>query len=184
MLNVRLPLVRLGELHRVPATARPPANYREAKGCYRRCQRFKSTRRDRRAKRARPAMSWSIGGPDERGRWVGYGVPAYCDHPKCNAEIDRGLSYVCGGEPYGGEFGCGLYFCGKHLTSTATKDQVCPRCAASRPSPYAKIKPEHPDWIHHLLIDESWAEWRAENPGEVKRLSALIPAKSAVSALG
>jgi hypothetical protein len=46
-------------------------------------------------------MSWAIG---YDGRWkrdIGYGVPAYCDHPGCNEEIDRGLAHVCGGEPYG-----------------------------------------------------------------------------------
>ena len=56
-------------------------------------------------------MSWSIGFDSNWNRDIGYGVPAYCDNPKCNKEIDRGLSYVCGGEAFGGEKGCGLYFC-------------------------------------------------------------------------
>lgn len=34
--------------------------------------------------------------------------------------------------------------------------------------PY-KPKPEHPDWIKHLLTDDSWEEWREENPGFVKQ---------------
>jgi hypothetical protein len=59
-------------------------------------------------------MGWSIGWDGTWKRDIGYGVPAYCDHPECSAEIDRGLSYVCGGDPYGGEHGCGLFFCGKH----------------------------------------------------------------------
>lgn len=62
-------------------------------------------------------MSWAIGFDEKWQRDIGYGVPAYCDHPGCKAEIDRGLPYVCGGEPYGGSNGCGLYFCEKHLTS-------------------------------------------------------------------
>ncbi len=53
-------------------------------------------------------MGWSIGSDGDRD--IGYGVPAECDHPDCTAEIDRGLSYVCGGDPYGGEYGCGLFF--------------------------------------------------------------------------
>ena len=44
-------------------------------------------------------MGWSIGFDTRWNRDIGYGVPAYCDHPGCNKEIDRGLSHVCGGEP-------------------------------------------------------------------------------------
>lgn len=104
-------------------------------------------------------MSWSIGFDRHWKRDVGYGVPALCDHPDCKAEIDRGLSYVCGGEPYGGEHGCGLYFCPKHARS---EHQQCPRCRTGR-EPYAP-KPDVPEWINHKLTDESWAAWRAENP--------------------
>lgn len=55
-------------------------------------------------------MGWSIGFDSNWGQDIGYGVPSTCDHPDCDAEINRGLSYVCGGEPYGGDEGCGLYF--------------------------------------------------------------------------
>ena len=59
-------------------------------------------------------MGWSIGYDEKWARDIGYGVPAVCDHPDCDARIDRGLSYVCcNQEPRGGE-GCGLYFCEKH----------------------------------------------------------------------
>lgn len=54
-------------------------------------------------------MGWSIGYDSKWKRDIGYGVPAWCDHPGCIEEIYRGLSHVCGGEPYGGERGCGLY---------------------------------------------------------------------------
>lgn len=54
-------------------------------------------------------MGWSIGYDKKWKRDVGYGVPTTCDHHDCNEEIDRGLSYVCGGDIYGGERGCGLY---------------------------------------------------------------------------
>ena len=110
-------------------------------------------------------MGWSIGYDGNWQRDIGYGVPAYCDHPKCNAEIDRGLAYVCGGEPYGGDRGCGLYFCNEHGAGW-----LCPRCRAYKP-PYKRLKPDHPRWIAHRLTDESWAEWRAENPEAVAAMT-------------
>lgn len=110
-------------------------------------------------------MGWSIGYDDKWGRDIGYGVPAYCDHPDCNEVIDRGLSYVCGGEPYGGEHGCGLYFCNEHHIFY---HQNCERCDWDL-EPF-EPKPDHPDWIKWKLIDESWQQWRDENPEEVKKL--------------
>jgi hypothetical protein len=108
-------------------------------------------------------MGWSLGFDDNWKRWIGYGVVAYCDHPKCNKKIDRGLAYVCcNQQPYGGENGCGLYFCEKHRGL----DDKCERCEKKR-KPF-KAKPEHPEWIKHLLTDESWAEWREENKDWVK----------------
>ena len=106
-------------------------------------------------------MGWSIGYDNHWRRDIGYGVPAYCDHPKCNAEIDRGLAYVCGGGPYGENEkrdGCGLYFCYKHLNL----ENYCPKCARYDKKPY-KPKTEHPEWIKFKATDPSWAEWRKEN---------------------
>jgi hypothetical protein len=122
-------------------------------------------------------MGYGVGGPDERGRWVGYEVPATCDHPKCNAVINRGLAYVCGGEPFGGEFGCGLHFCGAHLGYAGDRrdnKQLCPRCLASKP-PYAHPKPERPEWVEHILTDESWADWRADNLAKVMEYEESCP---------
>lgn len=116
-------------------------------------------------------------------RFGGYGVPAFCEHPDCNEEIDRGMSYACGGEPFS-EFGCDRYFCSKHrkLTCSVHEDEsecdeneddceyveVCERCKkGEEPFDY---KSEHPDWIKHLLTHESWAEWRKNNPKKVKEL--------------
>ena len=141
-------------------------------------------------------MGWSLGWDQRWNRDVGYGVPAYCDHPDCNEEIDRGLSYVCGGEPFGGEDGCGLYFCEKHRQSVelfidaegndqwgddAPKEhedgeviELCSRCAArdsdGERAPPFDPKPEHPRWLKHMLTDASWEVWRAENPRKVEQM--------------
>lgn len=115
-------------------------------------------------------MGWSLGYDSHWGRDIGYGVPAYCDHPACDVKIDRGLAYVCcGQEPYGGERGCGLYFCGDHQRG----DGKCIRCYHRNPKgPYPK-KPDHPEWVAWKLTDPSWAEWRAKHPDEVVKLAAL-----------
>ena len=125
-------------------------------------------------------MSWSIGYDGTWGRDIGYGVPAFCDHPKCSAEIDRGLGYVCGGEPYGGERGCGLFFCGEHQRRPG---QLCPRCAASKP-PYKRPKQDHPDWMRHKLTDPSWAPWRTDNPGAVEAINAALARSNAAATTG
>jgi hypothetical protein len=121
-------------------------------------------------------MGWSIGYDENWKRDIGYGVPAYCDHPGCGEEINRGLSYVCGGEPYGGEHGCGLYFCSKHRQFREFNDGCCPhvcsRCQKGKP-PF-KAATEHPKWINFKLTDESWQRWRDENPEEVTRLRGAV----------
>jgi hypothetical protein len=115
-------------------------------------------------------MGWSLGWDSHWQRDVGYGVPAYCDHPKCHEEIDRGLSYVCGGGPYGeatrpgDRDGCGLYFCAAHGGG-----HLCPRCTRYKP-PYKHPKADHPEWTAFKLTDASWEQWRAENPAEVADL--------------
>ncbi len=108
-------------------------------------------------------MSWAIGFDQNWDRDIGYGVPAYCDYPTCNEVIDRGLSYVCGSEPYGGQHGCGLYFCEKHLRFHQFRGSVsggsfCKRCIAHK-DPYIP-KDDHPDWLKHKATDPSWAAWR------------------------
>lgn len=114
-------------------------------------------------------MGWSLGyDPQHGGRDIGYSVPAYCDHPRCTVAIDRGLAHVCGGEPYGGEKGCGLYFCNAHLTAAP---QRCPKCARHDRKPY-RPKPDCRGWAKHKLTDASWAKWRAENPAKVAALQA------------
>ena len=115
-------------------------------------------------------MGWSIGYDENWKRWIGYGVPAYCDHPKCNERIDRGLAYVCCDQaPYGGNRGCGLFFCGTHADVYGR----CPKCRRYDHKPY-KPKPEHPDWLVHILMDKSWAKWRKENPKDVEKFKAAL----------
>lgn len=116
-------------------------------------------------------MSWAIGFDHRWNRDIGYGVPAYCDHPGCDKEIDRGLSYVCGGEPRGGDEGCGLYFCGDHMFVALRSHQLCERCFDGG-GPFAAT-PDHPRWIQHKLTDDSWAAWRAEHPEWAKTVKAV-----------
>ncbi len=97
-------------------------------------------------------MGWAVGYDSNWNRDVGYGVPATCDHPDCDTEIDRGLGHVCGGDIYGGEEGCGLFFCCGHL-SYATGPQQCDRCIAGD-DPF-EPKPDVAEWINHKLTDDS-----------------------------
>jgi hypothetical protein len=122
-------------------------------------------------------MGWSIGYDEHWKRDIGYGVPAVCDALGCNEKINRGLGYVCGGEPYGGEHGCGLFFCSRHRRIHTFRDgcikEVCIRCDTYRP-PYA-VKPDTAEWINWKLTDESWAQWRAENPVAGAALGVATP---------
>lgn len=104
-------------------------------------------------------MSWAVGYDQNWKRDIGYGVPAYCDHPECNEEIHRGLAYVCGDAPYGGEHGCGLFFCETH-SLYAGWARACERCADNK-EPF-NAKPDHPTWTHHKMTDPSWQAWRDE----------------------
>lgn len=116
-------------------------------------------------------------------RFGGYGVPAICEQPECTKEIDRGMSFACGDEPFS-EYGCDRYFCSEHRYYVYFKDngarcrhqndcgchavELCKRCKNGKsPFPY---KPEHPDWIKHILTDKTWAQWRKNNPKKVKEL--------------
>lgn len=113
-------------------------------------------------------MGWSIGYDEKNKRDIGYGVPAICDHPECNKEINRGLSYVCGGEPSGGDCGCGLHFCWYHLSAGS----LCERCELDQ-QPF-EGKPDCKEWAEFKLTDESWQEWRNGNPDCVKALEAIV----------
>lgn len=134
-------------------------------------------------------MGWAVGGPYE-GRYVGYGVPSYCEHPDCDKTIHRGLDYACGGGVISNWENCGMYFCHDHLSYDHPQDPfvldddhefdndleyppaVCERCAAGD-EPFER-KPEHPEWAEWLLTDESWEKWRSENPAQVEAMREIL----------
>jgi len=81
-------------------------------------------------------MGWGDCGTDSTGRPIGYSFEATCDHPGCDEEIDRGLSYVCGDMHGEDEYSCERYFCEKHRQNTVLTDQgnyisVCDECKAT-----------------------------------------------------
>lgn len=129
-------------------------------------------------------MGWAVGYDSNWKRDIGYGVPSICDHPGCNRKIDRGLAYVCcGSEPYGGEDGCGLYFCGEHRAHYRKGKKwtkaMCERCAAGK-EPF-EPKPDTKPWLRHKMKDPTWKQWRDENPDEVAAIRQALT-KSTVSA--
>ena len=64
-------------------------------------------------------------------RWGGYGVPAICEHPDCDEEINRGMACACGGEPFS-DYGCDMYFCGKHKTYEYFNQETGKKCRHRR----------------------------------------------------
>ena len=85
-------------------------------------------------------MGWAHG-INAEGREVGYGVQATCDQEGCTAEIDRGLSFACGGMHDGGEHGCGKYFCVDHLHYCGAPHPLCAACVEE----YEKTHPDEDD---------------------------------------
>jgi hypothetical protein len=106
-------------------------------------------------------MGWAVGFDPKWQRDIGYGVPGICDRPTCGEAIDRGLAYVCGGRPFGGERGCGLFFCATDLLMDEGGIQLCRRCIDGA-EPF-EATPDAPEWTDHKMTDPSWAHWRAEN---------------------
>lgn len=116
-------------------------------------------------------MGWAVGFDYNLGRFRGYGVPAYCDAKGCRVEIDRGLGWVAIPPPENTDDGIedeefddladGAYFtCAEHRHADVDATD---------------LPPEHPDWIAHILADESWAKWRDENPQRVAALRTPSP---------
>jgi len=78
-------------------------------------------------------MGWGSGTTDS-GKDIGYMVDATCEHPGCTEEINRGLSYACGGEHGEDEVSCDGYFCNSHRKNWVDRDgtgdcvMVCDSC--------------------------------------------------------
>lgn len=117
-------------------------------------------------------MGYGVYYDTRRDRDLGYGVPAICDHPDCDKEIDRGLSYVCGGEPYGNEYGCGLYFCFEHLHHCEDEVQKCERCIEGEDEFIPKVDVK--EWLEWKLTHPSWEEWRRANPNKVSKIKDTL----------
>ncbi|MFE4420417.1 hypothetical protein [Streptomyces sp. NPDC056817] len=63
---------------------------------------------------------------------AGYGVETVCEEKGCKEKIDRGLDYLCGQTPGGDEYGCGGYYCGKHLHfSAGGGGSLCDGCCTA-----------------------------------------------------
>ena len=117
-------------------------------------------------------MGWAVGWDRDLGRWRGYGVPAYCDAEGCRTEIDRGLSWVAIPPPENPDED-GL----EDEDFDDLADGAFFTCSAHRYTDVnpAALPPEHPEWVAHVLTDESWAKWRDENPEQVAALTATSP---------
>ena len=82
-------------------------------------------------------MGWGNCGLDSKGRPIGYLNSGICDHEGCDAEIDRGLAYACGGmhgnhDERSEDGVCEGYFCYEHLTMIERGSHtlsVCFSCA-------------------------------------------------------
>lgn len=78
-------------------------------------------------------MGWANCGTDSKGRPRGYAVEAVCDYPDCEAIIDRGLSYACGGQHGEDEYSCEGYFCPSHMMPAEDDNGkglwLCAECA-------------------------------------------------------
>lgn len=137
-------------------------------------------------------MGWSRGYDETWHRDVGYSVPAFCDAPGCSEVIDRGLSYVCGSEPFGGEQGCGLYFCEAHQYCAHKQSPLkaefgdtdrrtiwlCSRCS-NQMEPY-DAKPDHPLWVITKFAQQE--KFNAVCTDAVARQNFLATLKAAADA--
>ncbi|MFZ4843938.1 hypothetical protein [Mycetocola saprophilus] len=136
-------------------------------------------------------MGYAVYEDTKNNRWAGYGVPAVCDWPECDTAIDRGMAFKC--EDHGtfklflnGEEidydryedepdaeeewveaeGCEFFLCHAHLDDRDKFDHGTLKVG----------KPDSVEWLKHMLTDESWADWRTENPEKVRAHQATVNA--------
>lgn len=114
-------------------------------------------------------------------RDVGDNVPGYCDYPHCKEIIERSIARVCGSAPFGGSWGCGLFFCDDHITPLDDDSVIslCERCAHNLNNPGDPLPEYEPSadlapWINFKLHHSSFAKWRKKHPTEVQRLEAEL----------
>lgn len=140
-------------------------------------------------------MGWSIGYSKKHNRFIGYGVPAPCDHPGCATLIDRGLGYVCCDMP-DHEKSCQAYFCEEHRENYVYPDEIedmnqdelsqlgldadedysdCdgPICCRHTFEPHK----ESIQMVEFILTDESWQKWRDAYPTETANLKRVFDEK-------
>jgi len=133
-------------------------------------------------------------------RLAGYGVPAYCDHPGCMTQIDRGMGYACcGGIHFDGS--CGGFYCSEHEHKYVSEDELEDLDDSER-AEYLKAMglkedpvfdeygnaqvcihepiefKEHPLWINHISKKRDWAKFRKEQPEKFNALKALVRNKN------
>lgn len=142
-------------------------------------------------------MGYSVYFSDKNNRWQGYGVPAYCDHPDCNNVIDRGIGYVCC-DNQNHSASCGGFYCELHRYQMVYEDEIQDMsdeelnglgidsreersqeddgiiCCTHKPIE----SKEHPDWLNHVLTDDSWDEWRNKNPEMTRKYQELLSEKT------
>ncbi len=74
-------------------------------------------------------MGWAHCGEDSKGRPIGYGEKATCDHEGCDKKIDRGMGFACGETHGESEWSCEGYFCSEHLSYVdGPSSPLCPKC--------------------------------------------------------
>lgn len=78
-------------------------------------------------------MGWANCGVDSYGRPIGYAYEGTCDEPGCEVEINRGLSYACGGMHGENGVDCERYYCAPHrevalVAVDGREIWVCRRC--------------------------------------------------------
>jgi hypothetical protein len=90
--------------------------------------------------------SYIISGGVHDGEEGGYAHDTVCDRPGCGADIDRGLAYLCGDSPGGGEDACGGYFCEADLTSVpGGQHGRCIPCADAIEAASPCAQADHPN---------------------------------------
>ncbi len=108
-------------------------------------------------------MGYSLG-QNYAGRDIGYGVPALCDAPGCNVEIDRGMDWQCDRTT----ISCAHFFCSKHRHTHS-----CREFNRGKLTP----KPDIPKWVWWKMTAPSWQKYRDELPApEFKSMQAIADA--------